>query len=320
MQLQCAAPASHTDAVSLLRTGREGQTPPSLVAHLVQNTRIILLPPTPPLSLSCLKGFKSKQKHEQTKLKSWQKNSRLDTATAQEIRTPKLPAAPNAEHGQGRRKEEALGLSLQSVTESVDQFTAAAAHRRTSFWAVTELLSPLAAERSQPGSGKWMHRTSTLTSRKTQDNGMQTANFYQFNCALRLAVKSPLEKYHPGVSNQKVLIFFFYIYHTTFLFNCQSSQRVQEGGHPHLFLGPSQFLLPVSPLRFPRLAFQSHLLQIRVPSQPLWSSAAALWPLTVKKLKLNSSLPTAPQSLLGFPAAVPGLGEQGKEQSAHNIS
>lgn len=113
---------------------------------------------------------------------------------------------------------------------------------------------------------------------------------------------------------------FFFIYHTTFLFNCQSSQRVQEGGHPHLFLGPSQFLLPVSPLRFPRLAFQSHLLQIRVPSQPLWSSAAALWPLTVKKLKLNSSLPTAPQSLLGFPAAVPGLGEQGKEQSAHNIS
>lgn len=176
---------------------------------MVQNTRIILLPPTPPLSLSCLKGFKSKQKHEQTKLKSWQKNSRLDTATAQEIRTPKLPAAPNAEHGQGRRKEEALGLSLQSVTESVDQFTAAAAHRRTSFWAVTELLSPLAAERSQPGSGKWMHRTSTLTSRKTQDNGMQTANFYQFNCALRLAVKPPLEKYHPGVSNQKVLIFFF---------------------------------------------------------------------------------------------------------------
>lgn len=117
---------------------------------------------------------------------------------------------PDAEHGQGRRKEEALGLSLQSVTESVDQFTAAAAHRRTSFWAVTELLSPLAAERSQPGSGKWMHRTSTLTSRKTQDNGMQTANFYQFNCALRLAVKPPLEKYHPGVSNQKVLIFFLY--------------------------------------------------------------------------------------------------------------
>lgn len=48
MQLQCAAPASHTDAVSLLRTGREGRTPPSLVAHLVLNTRIILLPPTPP--------------------------------------------------------------------------------------------------------------------------------------------------------------------------------------------------------------------------------------------------------------------------------
>lgn len=108
--------------------------------------------------------------------------------------------------------------------------------------------------------------------------------------------------------------FNFFLYTIRLQFNCQSSQKVQEGGRPHPSPGPSQFLLPVSLLRFPRSAFQSHPPQTRAPSQPPWSSAAALWPPTGKKLKLHSSAPTAPHGLLGSPDAVQGLGEQGREQ------
>lgn len=105
---------------------------------------------------------------------------------------------PNVEFCQGGRKEEALSLSLQSITESVDLFTTTRVCRWESL--CPEINKCFVLLMSKVATDSYRMDAQDLDSDQQGNLGQlsaDTAHFYQFNCALRLIAKPQLEKGSP---------------------------------------------------------------------------------------------------------------------------